>query len=61
MKRTEKIGEVTYYVDYDFIDTKWGLSPIWIVGGFKTREEAEQYVKDNNITDAVIGSQTRIA
>ena len=58
-KTTENIGEVTYYVDYNFVDTKWGRRCMNIYN-CKTREEAEQFVRDNNINDAVIGSQTRI-
>ena len=59
MKRIEKIGEVTYYVDYNFVDTQLGRRCMNIYN-CKTRKEAEQFVKDNNINDAVIGSQTRI-
>lgn len=58
--RIENIGEITFYVDFDFYENKWGRFPNRIKTGLKTREEAEQYIKDNDITDGVIGSMLRI-
>ena len=42
-----------YQVEYDFVETKHGLRPMWM-RGFDTREEAEEFARtkdDANIVE----------
>lgn len=55
----KNIGEVTFYIDYNFVDTKYGRRNMNIQT-CKTYEEAQQFIIDNNITDGVIGSMILI-
>ena len=36
--------EIQWWVEYDFIDTKWGKRPYWI-RTFKTEAEAMEFAK----------------
>lgn len=43
-----------FYVDFDFVQTKYGIRNMSIKGGFKTREEAQRWA-DENTTDGIVG------
>ena len=60
MKKNKNIGEVNYWVEYSFIDTVFDRRCMNIQV-CHTKEEAEKFVKDNNINDAIISEWTRIA
>ncbi len=58
---TERKNDMTtYMVEWNFIETKYnGLSPEWIRMGFKTKEEAIEFAK-NNTTDGIVIPMTEI-
>lgn len=48
MKKIKRL----WYVEYDFIDTKWGKRPMYMMG-FNTEAEANEFAKtksDANVT-----------